>query len=130
MASNQLKKLIAVPRDTPANKEKRRRIMADLNDHLKRLDLIGEIVSVVTYQRTKNVIRCFGRYIPSRKLFAILNLNTNTGVRHQKLSQLTSLQAGHFVQLEGFEPHWVALIGIPANDLDGKAIPFPQSPNS
>lgn len=133
MTYSQLKRSITVLRDTPANKEKRRRIMADLNGQLKQLDLIGEVVSIVTYQQTRNTVRCYGHYIPSQRLFAVLNLNTNTRVRYPRLSQLANWREGHFVQLEEFEPRyedrWVALIRVTVNDLEGKAIPFPQSPN-
>lgn len=119
--------------ETKAQTQKRYDIMAYLDNQLEELEQIGSVVSVVTFNRNKKKISCYGHWIPDYALFAKLHPTIGkTTIIYPHFHQLTGWRTGHFVRLCEFEPRydddrWVALINFEITPFE-LAIPYPKLP--
>ena len=111
-------KRFEVPRKSWDERAKWREVASALDE---RLDSLGKVMSVITYQQATKMIRCYGHFIPASRLFAVLNLSTNHSIRYHSLGKLTDTRVCRFVRLQKFEPRydddrWVGLVNIDMDD--------------
>ncbi len=103
-------------KSTLAQQVKWRRIRGYLNDQLHGKEQVGEVVSIVTANRNRKRICCYGQIIRDERLFIQLNLQIGTVIAYPHRHQATSWKKGYFVRLNELEPRnedrWVALINI------------------
>lgn len=118
--------------ESPTQKRKREKLFSYLNKRLRELDLIGEVRSIVLYDRASKAICCSGRTIDSGVLFAKLNLSIGeVAIKYPPTHRLNigAEPQGHFVRLNQFaecdDDRWVALIDIVISEGElGEVIPF------
>lgn len=121
-----------IGRETKIQTERRKRLFQYLNDQLRSVEGIGEVRSVICYNKTTNLLLCSGHLIADGRLFLVLNLGTKTTVKRPPAYNLSFLRCkrGVFVQLDNFEPCadnlWVALVGIPIADNELDVLPYPR----
>lgn len=141
IAGNVLKKLLRVTRianqETPAQREKREKIMAYLDEKLKEAGINGIVSSIIRLNQKSKAICCYGHQIKADALF--VRLNPSIGINATKYPPTHDLQidqchSGFFVPLSKFEncdrKSWVALINIPLSDEElneAEIIPFSPS---
>lgn len=121
-----------VGRETKIQTERRRKLFQYLNSKLEEVGGLGEVRSVICYNKTTNLLLCSGHLIAEGRVFRVLNLNTRTTVKRPPVYHLSfpRCRRGVFVQLDNFEPCadnlWVALVGVPLADNELNALPYPR----
>lgn len=124
--------------ESPHQTSQRHKIMEYLNQQLKDLEEIGEVVTIVTFNRNDKKLCCYGHWIKDDILFAKFHPSIGvTAISHPHFYQLQSWRIGRLVPLQGFgfsgiagEDRWVALINIPVGELEfAKVLAFPRWKN-
>lgn|GEM_PF-2101265 len=121
-------------RETPAQKNKRDRIITYLNDRLEEVGGEGVVRSIVLLNKKNGAICCYEHQIKNDSLFVRLNLGIGVNsIKYRPTHELRIEQChqGIFVRLNKFENcdkgYWVVLlnISITEDEIDwGKTIPF------
>ncbi len=87
-----------------------------LHNMLARSSNTGNIVAVITFEKSKKRINCYGQCLPNEAIFRVLDLNTNHkicrphwGRFDQRFNEASFVPASVFGQKSD---DWIVLIGV------------------